>query len=873
MSTDITGSSGATETTFNPEALKAGDRVAETYVLKKLVPTTDTELPVWIAEDEVSGAEVSLHFVPGEVSGDVKLREALRAEVRRGRQMVHPNILRVHDLLEDGNCVAMVCDPYEGETLARRCAGRPGGALQMAEMESLVRPLVRTLADAHSARMIHRNISPASVVVTAEGHVLVTGFGTTRLIADALQRAGSLSPLAADLLAAVSPNGLRGGKAEVADDLYGLGATLFEVISGRPLFQGPDLGRLVLTEKPLSVADARVLSKLPAIRLFKNWEKVLSSCLAKDPFARPASMTELGVQLGLSDEKLEEENPESEAEQKAKEEENKVAAAAGAEVSEGAGAGPDSSETFSSSSSRPIFIPTASSPSEEGEHGNRFALLVGLLILAAAAGVWIGTNFLMKQEEPEFESEEPAPVAAVSKKDEDVVKFVSPPIPSTGDEVATLRPGLPIRPKPSKDVPGEPEVPDAATPVIPEPPVMSVPQAATAPRSTGKHTVDQELPETMAGTKVPGDASTKSGLEDPLAEERRALESARQRGEQQKQEAGDAALARKEREIIEKATEEAEARAKEMLQRAASMPLPAATAALARGAKPGQTVPPAPSGEKTSGGGAPNNDQREAQRLLAIARGEPPPEAQAGATTASKSVENTLGMRFVPVGNVQFSVYETRVRDFAAFIRETGHSKSHWRKPGFDQTPDHPVVMVSWTDAMAFCKWLTDREHLSQDLPADQYYRLPTDSEWSFAAGLPAEKGQTPELRDLGIQDRYPWGNTWPPPKGAGNYTGRETGSDVAISGYDDGFPYTAPVGSYAPNEKGIYDMGGNAWEWCLDTWNLKTRSRVLRGASWFQGSLQFSLLTSCRVHSMPDRESDNYGFRVVRTSAPAKMR
>jgi formylglycine-generating enzyme required for sulfatase activity len=362
----------------------------------------------------------------------------------------------------------------------------------------------------------------------------------------------------------------------------------------------------------------------------------------------------------------------------------------------------------------------------------------------------------------------------------------------------------------------------------------------------------------------------KTGVEDPLADEKRVLELARQNSDRARVEESEAALAKKEREIVEKATAEAEARAREMLQKAAAMPLPSGTAA----GKGGKTAPPA-SSTPTQESGA---DAREAQRLLAIARGETPPPLSAApgdgpGEASGKRFENTLGMRFVPIGNVQFSVYETRVRDFSVFIRETGHAKSRWRNPGFDQNPDHPVVMVSWTDAMSFCKWLTDREHLSGDLPAEEYYRLPTDAEWSFAAGLSNEKGQTPELRDLGVQDRYPWGGAWPPPKGAGNYTGKETGSDVAIAGYDDGNPYTAPVGSYSPNDKGLYDMGGNVWEWCLDTWNLKTRSRVLRGASWFQGGLQLSLLTSCRIHSMPDRETDSYGFRVIRTSAPAKMR
>jgi formylglycine-generating enzyme required for sulfatase activity len=227
---------------------------------------------------------------------------------------------------------------------------------------------------------------------------------------------------------------------------------------------------------------------------------------------------------------------------------------------------------------------------------------------------------------------------------------------------------------------------------------------------------------------------------------------------------------------------------------------------------------------------------------------------------------NSLGMRFVSVApaRVRMAIWPVRVRDFAAFAESTGHQASLWKNPGFEQGPDHPVVNVSWEDATAFCRWLTARERNERLISQKQTYRLPTDLEWSRAVGLDDESGATPEARDLGVAGVYPWGRDWPPPAGAGNYTGEETGSDEAIRGYQDGFQWTSPVGSFSPNVHGLYDMGGNVWEWCFDLWNAESSARVLRGASWYNGALKLSLLSSCRIYAAPESTSDNHGFRVV---------
>jgi formylglycine-generating enzyme len=192
-----------------------------------------------------------------------------------------------------------------------------------------------------------------------------------------------------------------------------------------------------------------------------------------------------------------------------------------------------------------------------------------------------------------------------------------------------------------------------------------------------------------------------------------------------------------------------------------------------------------------------------------------------------------------------------------------------WLNPGFEQTDLHPVVNVSWNDAVAFCEWLTRVE--------GQTYRLPTEAEWEYAcragtrtkyfSGDDAESLATvANVADATARMKYPdW--TW------------------AIAARD-GFVYTAPAAQFLPNAFGLYDMHGNVWEWCRDGYDAEyyKRSpaedpsgptqaalRVFRGAGWF--CHPHSGYSAGRGRSRPGYRCADVGFRVARVqpSRPAK--
>ena len=169
---------------------------------------------------------------------------------------------------------------------------------------------------------------------------------------------------------------------------------------------------------------------------------------------------------------------------------------------------------------------------------------------------------------------------------------------------------------------------------------------------------------------------------------------------------------------------------------------------------------------------------------------------------------------------------------------------------------DQPVVKISWNEAALFCNWLSRAEglppfYVEEDglvtaWDTDSHgYRLPTEAEWAFVA----------RIGDDGVALMFPWGTDLYPPSGiVENYAGQGAADIVTfvLSNYDDGFPVSAPVGSFQPNQNGFHDMSGNVSEWINDYFEISPvrgeplldptgpeagDRHVIRGASWARAS------------------------------------
>ena len=226
-------------------------------------------------------------------------------------------------------------------------------------------------------------------------------------------------------------------------------------------------------------------------------------------------------------------------------------------------------------------------------------------------------------------------------------------------------------------------------------------------------------------------------------------------------------------------------------------------------------------------------------------------------------------------------VKEVTRGEYMRFVRVTGHSAGdscwtyedgewkdrggrNWEDPGFGQTDGHPAVCVNWEDAKGYVEWLS-RE-------TGDEYRLLSEAEWEYVA-----RGGSGRARYWGEDGQCGYAN------GADRaLKGRYSDWKWEVASCNDGHVHTAPVGSFASNGFGLYDVLGNVWEWVEDCWKESYAGapsdgrawesgncgrRVLRGGSW--DDVPWYLRSASRGRDATGNRYDDFGFRVARTLTP----
>jgi Protein kinase domain len=230
---------------------------------------------VYRADDTKLGQPVALKFLRGGVADDPALLERLLAEVRIGREVSHPNVCRLYDVVEVDGRHFIAMEYVDGENLASLLSriGRlpPDKALELA------RDLCAGLAAVHDKGVVHRDLKPANVMIDGRGRARITDFGL------AVSKGAAQPEFFAGTPAYMSPEQLAGNEATPRSDLYALGLVLFEMFMGVAFYDARTLTDVFAQHREPKAPRLATLPRSEGV------ERFVQPCLEEDPLARPAS--------------------------------------------------------------------------------------------------------------------------------------------------------------------------------------------------------------------------------------------------------------------------------------------------------------------------------------------------------------------------------------------------------------------------------------------------------------------------------------------------------------------------------------------------------------------------------------------------------
>jgi serine/threonine protein kinase len=254
---------------------------------------------VWLAVDERLEREVALKFLPEIVNFDAAALDDLKRETRRSLDLTHPNIVRIYDFVKDSQAAAISMEYIDGKTLSALRIEKEKRMFEVNEIRDWIAQACQALHYAHQdVKVVHRDLKPANLMITSRNSLKIADFGIARSVSDSVSQV-TMKTGTSGTLVYMSPQQMNGDMSRVTDDIYALGATIYELLTSRPPFYSGDIPFQVRQTIPRKLSERREELQIEGDPIPQEWEDAIAACLDKMPEGRPQDTFDLADRLGL----------------------------------------------------------------------------------------------------------------------------------------------------------------------------------------------------------------------------------------------------------------------------------------------------------------------------------------------------------------------------------------------------------------------------------------------------------------------------------------------------------------------------------------------------------------------------------------------
>ncbi len=254
---------------------------------------------VWLAHDLQLEMDIALKFLSDDIVANPEALFDLKRETKMCLSLTHANIVRIHGFFESPDLAAIAMEYVDGGTMSSLKIRQPSRCFEPEVLSPYLPPVASALTYAHErVRVVHRDLKPGNLMVDRRGDIRIADFGISRSISDTQTRL-SRQASSSGTPAYMGPQQMMGQPASVLDDVYSLGATLFDLVAGKPPFYTGAVSEQVLNVPPPTLAARRRELGLEGAPIPPAWEETVAACLAKKPQDRPSSINAVLMGLGL----------------------------------------------------------------------------------------------------------------------------------------------------------------------------------------------------------------------------------------------------------------------------------------------------------------------------------------------------------------------------------------------------------------------------------------------------------------------------------------------------------------------------------------------------------------------------------------------